>query len=406
MKRILALILALMMILCVFASCAKGGEEDNSVENQTENKIENKIENEETTETNEQVEKGCTHKDTDKNHLCDKCKEKLNDCADEDKNHTCDICKEIVHDYKESTCTICGLYKDGKKVILGSYPQTEVKDSALIATLDSKVGVLPTIENAQNWTSYGYYMNGEKSDYMWYIDLDEGEEKYRGVYFTSFRSIYSSDYSNDSSYQKDNGYSVNTVYWFKYEPVSWTIINENSEKGTALILCDMIVDSQSFDELSEYSNNYTESTIRKWLNETFYNTVFNDLQKQIIKITEVDHGVKTTGYDKNQYAGKKTEDKLFLLSYEEAINDKYGFLKEATECDTARQKKITNYAQVQGAYVCSEEHYAGNGYWWLRSPNNEFGYYARQVSPDGYVDYNHYVADTYCGVVPALQIKL
>ena len=233
-------------------------------------------------------------------------------------------------------------YEYGKKLItvyvtdnnghikFGEYPQTKVTDESLTATLNTKAGTLPINSNSQTWTSYGYYINGIVSNFMWYIDVEQGGEKYRGVYFTSYRphlTTMSSSASN--TYQDDNGYTTSTVYWFKYEPISWTILSENTTDGTALILCDMIIDSQEYyinensrtiDGKTVYANNYAHSTIRKWLNETFYNTAFSELQKQIILTITVDNSVSSMDYRTNQFACKKTEDKIFLLSYRDVIN--------------------------------------------------------------------------------------
>ena len=76
----------------------------------------------------------------------------------------------------------------GEKITFGSYPQTKVTEASLTATLNTKAGTLPTSDNSQAWTSYGYYQNGSNSeDYMWYIDVEDGGEKYRGGYFTQYR---------------------------------------------------------------------------------------------------------------------------------------------------------------------------------------------------------------------------
>ena len=231
---------------------------------------------------------------------------------------------------------------------------------------------------------------------MWYIDVENGGERYRGVYFTSYRPYYCGNSSSTgNTYQDDNGYTTSNIYWFKYEPISWTILNENN--GTALILCDMIIDSQQFDyENGSYYNDYAESTVRKWLNETFYNTAFDELQKEIILTTTVDNSVASTGYSSNSYACEDTEDKVFLLSYKE--------LTTYLTTNVSRTKRTTDYAQSQGAYTST---FLGNGYWWLRSPGSSdyFSYYARAVDYDGIILSNSVDITSY-GVVPALQIQL
>jgi hypothetical protein len=156
----------------------------------------------------------------------------------------------------------------------------------------------------------------------------------------------------------------------------------------------MIIDSQQFDYDGSYRNNYAQSTIRKWLNETFYNTAFSELQKQIILTTTVDNSAATTDSSTNKYACENTVDKIFLLSYQDVINANYGF-----SSDTARQKKTTDYAQVQGAYTNTS-----NGSWWLRSATIHSSHVSRVEFGGAVTSYN--VTLTFHGVVPALQIRL
>jgi hypothetical protein len=283
-------------------------------------------------------------------------------------------------------------------------------------------GVLPTSKNSQSWTSYGYYIEDGVSNFMWYIDVSIDGEGYRGVYFTSYRPFYISNPSSaDDTFQDDNGYRTSTVYWFKYEPISWTILSENTVNGTALILCDIIIDSQAYQNEYEfdydtreyyntsngvprgtYGNNYEYSTIRKWLNETFCNTAFNELQKQIILTTTVDNSFAGTGYNGDKYGCENTEDKIFLLSAQEITNSTYGFASSVSAYDIARRKKTTDYAQSQGVFTNSETDYAGNGWWWLRTYH---GTDERVVCDDGYIGEGE-ISCTAEGVVPALQIKL
>ena len=251
---------------------------------------------------------------------------------------------------------------------------------------------------------------------MWYIDKEYDGEKYRGVYFTSYRPYYT-DYSSSTSNSKqdDNGYSTGNVYWFKYEPIKWRILSEND--GKALILAELILDSQEFHPSTSshtengktiYANNWEYSTIRKWLNETFYNVAFNDLQKALIVATELNN--KTTAPDgsSNSYATcqNNTTDKVFLLSYTDMLNTSYGFNSNSGNYDTARRKKTSDYAQVQGAYTSTDSRYLGNGWWWLRSPRDDDGIYASGVYCDGDVRSNYHVLRTNSGVVPALTITL
>ena len=302
------------------------------------------------------------------------------------------------HNYIQGVCDGCGakdydsvpLYvREGNKIYFGEYPQSAVTDATLISALNAKAGVLPTSANAQKWTSYGYYMSGEVENYMWYIDVVKSGEKYRGVYFTSYRPLFTTTHASSSFYQELNGYATSTVYWFRYEPITWTILQEQS--GTALLLCDMIIDSRQFsDGASDSSNDYVQSTLRTWLNDTFLETAFAALQQEIILTTTVDNGE-----DGN------TQDKIFLLSRDDLLHADYGFVTDDGD-NATRQKQTTAYAQAQGAYTDSDT-YNGNGVWWLRTHNIEF---VNNVSESGNVIGGAAAFHTNRGIVPALQIQL
>ncbi|MGN0761431.1 MAG: DUF6273 domain-containing protein [Christensenellales bacterium] len=343
----------------------------------------------------------CINHTPNSNCVCSKCGEEAHDL---DGDCVCRICKEAFHNVdSDCLCARCGdtiHMADGKYckhedvIYFGYYPQTEVKDSNITSALTTQAGSLPTSGNAGSWTSYGYYDNGAVSDYMWYVDISYQDNNYRGVYFSQYRLKIPSDTgSSEKSYQDDNEYFVDTVYWFKYEPISWKVLQESGE--SAFLLCDIALDSQSFDYKggSNYNNNYAESTIRAWLNDTFYNTAFSSLQKELILMTMVDNSVESTGNDENPYACEDTEDKIFLLSCKEAIS---------YDLDRAsRKRKSTDYAKSQGCWQDTKDGYIGNCYWWLRSPDNRESNHAHGADVTStYVDYTHY------GIVPALWIRL
>lgn len=365
----------------------------------------------------------------DGDHLCEYCKNIASYCIDENKDCACDECGKISHNIKNGYCLVCSkrpYMRNDNKITFGIYPQSKVEDGNLINTLNSMAGELPTYDNANLWTSYGYYSNGEIINFMWYIDVEERGEKYRGVYFTDYRpNSFDGDFGERFSYQDDNGYYINMVYWFKYEPISWTIISEDSTKGTALLLCDMIMDAQAFQDVyvyggaegaydctkyynglidvpsDTYANNYVYSTIRKWLNDNFYNTAFDDLQLQIILTTIVDNSLQSTGYNSNPYLFENTEDKIFLISAKDMVNTDSGFQPGYYDWDVARVKKSTDYAKVQGAYSSS----SGSDCWWLRSPYNGSSHDARLINCDGGFD-SDFIECSWCGVVPSVQIQL
>lgn len=289
----------------------------------------------------------------------------------------------------------------GTIINFGSYPQSKVTDSATISALD---GV------TKNWKSYNYYSgtgneadgNMTSSDYMKYADIKLGGEKYRAVIFSEYRPYYTGYTSSTSySYQDDNGYFANNVYYFKYEPLKWRVLNAS----TGLVVCDSAIDSQPYNNYilkvddeywgdsnkKYYASNWENSCLRAWLNNEFYNTAFSEIQQDRIKgLTRENKSTWDSKYDSNP-----TSEKITLLSYDEASNTSYGFSSAGSK-DTARLREGTDYAKCQGLWI-------NNSWWWLRSPSNAYG--AAGVDNDGWAF--SYISDVnfaYEGVVPALNL--
>lgn len=311
------------------------------------------------------IEATCTENGSyDEVIYCKKCSEELSRVSKT-------IEAFITHVYENGYCKVCGEkqpYKiDGDYIYFGEYPQKiKSEEITITATIDER----------------GYYLG---SDGEWYAKVTATP---RGSVIFSTGSKVTSG----------------TVYYFKVEPIRWRILSESD--GTALILCDSIIENHRYDD---NSNNYADSEIRQWLNETFYEMAFDDLQKEIIVTTTVDNSVESTGYKSNSYACEDTEDKVFLPSYKEVTNSSYGFSSSYSTCDTARRMQTTDYSRATGASVNTSSSYYGSGYWWLRSPYHYFKNCARFVYSGGDV-YNSTYDSTYVhntsGIVPALQIQL
>lgn len=331
----------------------------------------------------------------------------------------CDYTTKVVisalgHNYEKGNCTRCGAVdnefytRDEKFIYFGAYPQTKVSDNSLIYLLNKKAGKLPTENDKNNWIGCGYSIYKKTTTCMWYKDEVVNGFKYRGVYLTEYRQYY---YERDEAYQKDSGYLINSVYWFKYESIKWRILSEDGDK--AFVMCDLVIDIQQYN--TNYNCYYKDSMIRKWLSNNFYNTAFSDMQKAIIKTVSVDNSAVSTNphedpakwtYGENEGACENTNDKIFLLSESEVTNTEYGFDRD-TKIDKYRQLKSSDYAKCQGAYVCADKSYKGNSFWWLRSPDSDYSCNVRIVGDNG--DSGHSDNLLYClcgGVVPALWITL
>ncbi len=298
-------------------------------------------------------------------------------------------------------------YKVGDIIEFGSYPQSKVTDSSLVSALNKA---------SKKWVSYGYYSGDgndgsmKPGDWMKYADFTYNGTKYRAVTFSQYRPLYTNySSSSDNSYQVDNGYTVNNIYYFKYEPLKWRVL----DPSTGLVLCESIIDSQAYysdvvynygaephgygeahwndAEHTHYANDYATSSIRKWLNSDFYNTAFSSVQKANILTSKLDNNAYSISY--SEFNGESTCDNVFLLSYNEAKK----FFGESISNESAKTLIVTDYAKVQG--VCGYYEYN----WGLRSA------YAYSHSYCIASDDNHIsgtdVRTTCIGVRPAIKIS-
>ena len=151
------------------------------------------------------------------------------------------------------------------------------------------------------------------------------------------------------------------------EAIEWLVLAVDGDR--ALLLSLYGLDARPY---ATYLKRITwvQSSIRLWLNYTFIKDAFTPAQRERILISTVANE-NTPGYD--SYNCGDTEDQIFLLSYEEAIQ----YFPE----DIDRVAQPTAYAIANGVYTDDE---TGNGWWWLRSPGVD-NTYACAVRTGGYI---------------------
>ena len=167
------------------------------------------------------------------------------------------------------------------------------------------------------------------------------------------------------------------------EPLEWQVLA--MEKDRMLIITRYSIDCKRYHE-SDENITWQDCTLRKWLNNDFINSAFNEEERDLIlevKNQNHDNSISNTrGGDlgdafvnlwdddnsiSNTRGGEDTLDKIFLLSIDEVqkyFKDNY-----------ARRCQSTPYAKMRGA---DSDH--GFCCWWLRSP----GYCRRSAA---YVHY-------------------
>lgn len=370
--------------------------------------------------------------------------EEYDECQREgcDYNTKVEIPANGKHSYVCDVCTTCNelnpvrYMRDGDYIYFGHWPQTLERDENVVAKLNEMAGTppLPRDNNANpyNWESH------EGTTYMWQKIVIYNGTKYLGVQMNDYRAS-----GIDALYDiiTDNGYYKLNVYWFKYEPIKWRILT--TSENSAFIMSDIALDffSMQSDRKSEirddllasynnspgvpdgiYANNWEYSFIRSWLNETFYNEVFNDLQKEIIQTTHLDNSARSCnpneypkyyGYGenagKNKYADqcKDTDDKIFLLSLRDVTTTAYGFNKDVLAEDPARNLQASDFAKFHGVSMGNtQKDYVT---WYTRSPslavgNQGYTTFVLYRDNKGVINSPNLVAEG--GVVPALWITL
>ena len=294
-------------------------------------------------------------------------------------------------------------YSVGDSVVLGSYPQSVVKETSFIAKLD-------TME--KNWISYNYFAgNGElnsayQQSYMYYAELNYYGDRYRAVRIDNYRPYKNSDFSAEEfSYQDDNGY-FNTpdsnIYYFKYEPLKWRVLDPSD----GLLLCEYIIDSQAYNETtyftgtdylntisgSCYACEWEGSTLRQWLNDDFFNTAFDATEQASIAPSQIIDYSLGGAYD-----GSLTTDNVFLLKHKDLENAEY-----ALDIDENRLTKGTDYAKCQGLIKSDED---DKDEWRLRTAIED-------SNQNCYVNNNGSICVdgietcvTGCGIRPAIKLR-
>ena len=294
-------------------------------------------------------------------------------------------------------------------VWFGSYPQTEIVDKAEtcgiygqsfaeISDYEVNTSIYSALKSASGWDSNG--------------DITMNGTKYRRIKKGDATSPYLSGHSGYYNWNDSN-----TYHYFRYDPIKWRVLD--TDGSSALLLADKALDAQQYNTVSEPVT-WETSTIRSWLNgyeassnqqnmdyrnKNFMDSAFTQVQQGGILTSSL------TNADNIKYGtegGNDTSDKIFLLSESEVCTDaakSYGFVSRDTIYDEARKCKSSTYSKAMGTWSQTDlSYYAGNCWWWLRSPGAVTNQ-ADKVSFYGYVYENNYV-DGEQGVRPALRLNL
>jgi len=185
----------------------------------------------------------------------------------------------------------------------------------------------------------------------------------------------------------------------------WRILDIQNDK--ILILSENIIEIRQYNIVSE-NVTWDNCTLRKYLNNEFFNNFSAEQQKNIIN---------TRNYNNNNYwyntnGGIKTNDKIFLLDLDES--DKY--FGNSTDY-VSKKRKIQDIGKIipdiNGYYFTNNhdsqrvtEFKHKSCWWWLRSPGGNCKS-AACVYDDGGVNVSGFIVNNlHGGVRPALWLNL
>ncbi len=162
------------------------------------------------------------------------------------------------------------------------------------------------------------------------------------------------------------------------KPITWRVLERNADN--LLVIAEQGLDCEPYNT-DFVSIDWADCTLRRWLNSEFYNKAFNEQERKCIVQTSIVND-----------AGPKTDDRVFLLSVDEA---------ERLFANDERCAYPTEYAVENGVFT-----YNNGCPWWLRSRGNYGGDFAAYVFTDGGVCGNGGVNIDSRAVRPAFKIAL
>ncbi len=298
----------------------------------------------------------------------------------------------------------------GERIKFGTYPQSEVKDAALLSELRA-------IDFSGKWISYGYASKTgtqpkDTTDFgdigMAYSDFSYKGASYRAVKFPQYRS----------NSQYNNGYTSGEVYFFKFEPLTWIVYFVGPDFGNAdqlfVLLSEKTIDAQPFIESTftgtdgcsksfkqyngEYydSNHFLLSSVADFLNGPFYNTAFDSTQKGKMDSWNASNRSDSTSY---QCVDMGTCKMPVTLLHEEYLSI-YAPYNTDRSANVNRIGTPTDYAKIQGLDTTTDI----KNHWMLLDATAN-STHILGVRNDGSISSQHATRDDTGGIRPLILLK-
>ncbi len=290
-----------------------------------------------------------------------------------------------------------------------SHTDTTVEEKIDQETIDKENGIIPVINKVDKTITYGLYPQTRVSSSSLLKQLNkitDIEENGFCLYENSYYYKYKAEpFGSDYTFSDGKTIVDGTSYWFKCEKITWNILSSSNEEY--LLVSETLLDAHKYndyyegvDENGYYANNYENSSIRKWLKDTFFKTAFS-LNDSYVMTTKVDNSASTTDGEENTYVCDDTFDKVFLLSYKDYQNEDYGF-----KSNNRRKCKTTDFSKATGALSDTQSGNMDMGYYVTRSPSTANPNCVASIRNTGSISQDRWVSNDLFGVRPAITLKL
>ncbi|MDE6626907.1 MAG: leucine-rich repeat domain-containing protein [Lachnospiraceae bacterium] len=246
-----------------------------------------------------------------------------------------------------------------------------------------------------------------------------------GIPVGNMGSVQAATTLNNPRISSDGVVTWDCVYFGSYpqsdatgetkDPIKWRVLSVDGKD--AFLVADTNLDVQRYNG-AYVSVTWETCTMRSWLNgygsssnvcgkdyssDNFLDRAFTASEQNAIKTTAV---VNADNPAYGTAGGNSTQDKIFLLSYDEVTNPAYGFSSDYSTSDNARKRINTAYVAKGGTTGSSYGSEGSTAWWCLRSPGWS-SIKAMNVDRDGAVDrYNGDVGHHDRAVCPALHLNL
>ena len=288
-------------------------------------------------------------------------------------------------------------------IYYGSFPQIEILDDIKKISVDDYAVDDGIIRDKETYDAIISLVekDGAKSEDK---DIIYNGEKYRVVSDSNYKDYYGDNFITQTNKEQYYKYKLNDAKYriFKYKPLKWRIVDVDG--GALTLISDKILMSMKYS--FETTSNWENSFVRKYLNESFFDTAFTKEEQSAIIKSKIRN--KNNDYYDMVSSGNDTEDYIYLPSNEEVFSTyiamKYGFYEGSGVDDPSKRFRSTMYAKYMGAWWSPVDNYKGNSFWFMRT-NGYSESFATYICDFGYIyDRGTSIAQKGAGILPMMKI--